>query len=581
MSGFEVAGVVLGSLPLVISAFEHYAAGIATAKRFFRYKSEMRSLILQMNTERSIFINTMEQLLTGIVRIEHMANFVSNAGSDIWKERDIEMKLKDRLRGAYEIYIENVKGMELACNLMMKKLALDPDGKPQFSDPNLFKQEYKRLHFCISKSDFAEQLSNLKNFNQALTRLTKQSLELEPSRTDTRARLCPNFKALQSYARSLYETLRSGLQCGCQNHAVKLRLESRNKLEKEEDLLEHTPFRVIFTYTANVASPTLAPTLWKEADIRCILDHPKRVALPSPTSSTCAPHVSSRRVRFNQLDIQARQSTRSPGSTLTVVGQQTILTAKPTPEQIQDLCKAIARLQQPQRDMCVGYLLDSVKRKHGIYPLDTPTNCNQHQWAAYSLRDVLHGRANVSQRLTQQDKLRVSVDLASSVLQLYKTPWLDEQWGNEDVYFIQRPGPPMASIYEHPFVYRKLSTTAGSQFTNAQPATHRVIRNQTLFTLGVLLIELWYGKLIEELQLPCDLDCQGTPGVSWCTAERVVQNEIEFEAGKRYADVVRRCIRCDFDRKDTNLDNELFQHAVFDGVVAPLEKNLQQFNSLD
>ena len=28
MSGFEVAGIVLGSIPLVISALEHYAEGV-------------------------------------------------------------------------------------------------------------------------------------------------------------------------------------------------------------------------------------------------------------------------------------------------------------------------------------------------------------------------------------------------------------------------------------------------------------------------------------------------------------------------------------------------------------------------
>lgn len=99
--------------------------------------------------------------------------------------------------------------------------------------------------------------------------------------------------------------------------------------------------------------------------------------------------------------------------------------------------------------------------------------------------------------------------------------------------------------------------------------------------LGLLLIELWYGKSIEELQEPCDLDCAGTPGVAWCTADRLVENEIEFEAGKRYSDAVRRCIRCDFDRRDMSLDSEGFQQAVYDGVVALLERTLEQFNRLD
>jgi hypothetical protein len=129
MSGLEVAGVVLGALPLVISALEHYANGVQTAKRYWRYKSELRSLILQIDTERGIFINTLEQLLGGIVRIEHMTDFLSNPGGDAWKNADVDSKLRDRLRGVYEIYLGNVQGMERSLKSIMAKLALDAEGK--------------------------------------------------------------------------------------------------------------------------------------------------------------------------------------------------------------------------------------------------------------------------------------------------------------------------------------------------------------------------------------------------------------------------------------------------------------------
>ena len=129
MSGFEVAGVVLGSLPLIISALEHYAEGIATAKRFWRYKTELRSLILQVNTEQGIFINTLEQLLTGIVRVDHMTDFLANPGGDAWRDLGVDSKLKERLRSAYGIYIDNVRGMELSLSHMKQKLALNSDGK--------------------------------------------------------------------------------------------------------------------------------------------------------------------------------------------------------------------------------------------------------------------------------------------------------------------------------------------------------------------------------------------------------------------------------------------------------------------
>jgi hypothetical protein len=453
--------------------------------------------------------------------------------------------------------------------------------KPQFSDPNTFKQEYKRLKFSLNKSEYAEQLNALKSHNQALIRLTKQSLELEPSRSNIKTRTCPDFSALQNYARNVFETLRSGLQCSCDGHAVKLRLESRSQKVESEDLLS-TSFRIIFT------NSTMGTSMqdWKEANIKCLVDKAQAIGfVPCPPKIQSAPG-SKRRVRFDQMELQQFGSS---SSTLTVTEQRTLITTTTIPEQIEDLCKAIGKLQQPHKDgdACAGYLLDSLKRKHGIYPLDTPISAmttgnnskNAIGWSAYTLRQVLARQAGISRRLMQHDKFKVAVDLASSVLQLYKTPWLQDNWNEDDVYFVQRPGAPPAAIYQHPFIYRKLSLSAAGHCSTAQPPPARsVIRNQTLFTLGILLIELLYGKPIEELQNPHDLDCQGTPGAAWCTAERLIQEEIEYEAGPLYLDAVRRCIRCDFNRKESSLDNHDFQQAVFDGVVVPLEKTLQRFN---
>ncbi len=448
--------------------------------------------------------------------------------------------------------------------------------QPQFTDPNLFKQEFKRLRFSLTKTEYAEQLGDLRNFNQALIRLTKQSIELEPSRSESKTRSCPNFGALQNYARSLFETLRSGLRCDGHSHAVKLRLESRSKgVGKNEDLLEQMRFRVIFTYTVDDNQDTLSSTFsnWKEADVRCIEDTPKTIHLS--VNETCSPPRSIRRVMFEQ----AQPNDKS--TTTTIASQNSTISLLPSPGQIEDLCNAIANLQQPQRDLCIGYLMDSMKRKHEIYPLELPIDSDQQQWAAYTLRQVLTQQANINRRLTQHDKLRVAVDLASNVLQLYNTPWLDEAWSNDDVYFIYRPGISPATMFEHPFVYRTIGSKTIAHPSKTSQAASRVIRNQTLFTLGILLIEVLYGKTIEELQSPRDQECQGTPGVAWCTAERLIEEEIEYEAGPRYLDAVRRCIRCDFNRKSSSLDDAEFQQAVFDGVVAPLEKTLRQFTSLD
>lgn len=376
----------------------------------------------------------------------------------------------------------------------------------------------------------------------------------------------------------MFETLRASLHCKCDGHAVKLRLENRSlEIEKEEDL-ENTPFRVIFTYTSTTAN---SQWTWKEADIKCILDKVERVPLTPTTSNISMDMKYARRVRFDEMRFQQSQSE----TTLTMVEQQTCVSSKPPVEQIPDLCRMFAKMQVEQslNAKCAGYVVDNSQRKHGIYLLEPPAGNDQasnQKWTAYTLRQVLSRHVSVRKRLTQLDKFRVAVDLASSVLQLYKTPWLEESWNEDDVYFVLRPGAHPSTIYQHPFIYRKFSSITTKPCHSASPA-RRVIRNQTLFTLGILLIELLYGKPIEELQMPHDLECQGTPGVAWCTAERLIEEEIAFEAGPLYSDAVRRCIRCDFNRNESSLDNRDFQRAVFDGVVAPLEKTLQRFNGIE
>lgn len=384
---------------------------------------------------------------------------------------------------------------------------------------------------------------------------------------------------MQSYARDFYDTLKLGLRCaaGCPDHAVKLRLENRNRKVDTEDLPENTPFRVIFIHASNGE--------WKEADIRCLRDKPKLVHLSSGTPTSIALPPTRTRVTFGSLECQVQQASSTRTSIMTICQQHVSagVVSDPVlePERIQNLCQTIGQLHQATTAGCIGYLLDSVDRKHGVYPHKLPGSCQQQPSTSYTLRQILTKQTRTDMRLTQHDKLRIAVYLASSVLQLYKTPWLDENWDHGDVHFVHRPNAEATSILEQPYIHRKLIPTAPNQPLQTQQVTFGIVRNQTLFALGILLIELWYGKPMEDLVEAGDIDYPGTPGVMWYTAERLIKTDIEFEAGKRYADVVRRCIRCDFDRMDSNLGDESFQRAVFDKVVTPLEITLQQFSSLD
>lgn len=67
MSGFEVTGVVLGSLPLIISAIEYYADLVQTVKRAIKYKTELKNLKRDLDAESTVFLDTLEHILDGLI----------------------------------------------------------------------------------------------------------------------------------------------------------------------------------------------------------------------------------------------------------------------------------------------------------------------------------------------------------------------------------------------------------------------------------------------------------------------------------------------------------------------------------
>ncbi len=139
-------------------------------------------------------------------------------------------------------------------------------------------------------------------------------------------------------------------------------------------------------------------------------------------------------------------------------------------------------------------------------------------------------------------------------LQLYQTPWLEEHWSKDDIFFIHRTE---GTLYDHAFVSR--------QFSRVKPAVSepdpsggppRSVRNRTLFALGVTLIELWCEKPLDELS-PDSFSGAN----DWYRVYQLAEDLYE-DAGESYSDAVRRCIWCDFDRRATDLEDVGFQKAV-------------------
>jgi hypothetical protein len=128
MSGLEVVGVVLGALPLIISAFEH---GQSFAKRWdllANFNSENLKLWNDVKDEELMYRLQLQTLLAPLVHDDDMTQgrletLVLSPHCDAWKDTDIDAALKKRLGGAYERYIGNVEEIQALAWRLLEPLA--------------------------------------------------------------------------------------------------------------------------------------------------------------------------------------------------------------------------------------------------------------------------------------------------------------------------------------------------------------------------------------------------------------------------------------------------------------------------
>ena len=131
MSGFEVVGIVLGAIPLVISALEHYAEVISTVRIIRKAAQEFRTVARKLEAEHVLFRNALTNMLndcTGI-RPETLKTLLHTVGGSAWREPDVEAALLKRLGGSLKSYHEHVQSISIALHTFKERLHLDYNGQ--------------------------------------------------------------------------------------------------------------------------------------------------------------------------------------------------------------------------------------------------------------------------------------------------------------------------------------------------------------------------------------------------------------------------------------------------------------------
>jgi hypothetical protein len=132
MSGIEVAGLVLGAIPLVISGLEHYGECAQLIKSILDYPKEFATMSRRLRMEYATFRNTMELILSSCVRGRSLEQMLTDPGGKAWEDADIEQELRHILQTSYTVFMETVVSMNEALTEFTGRLRLCPDGKVRF-----------------------------------------------------------------------------------------------------------------------------------------------------------------------------------------------------------------------------------------------------------------------------------------------------------------------------------------------------------------------------------------------------------------------------------------------------------------
>lgn len=242
---------------------------------------------------------------------------------------------------------------------------------------------------------------------------------------------------------------------------------------------------------------------------------------------------------------------------------------------INNLCVHLREPPPSAASECIGYIgvedpLASDESCYCIQPGTLPIERPQ----VVSLYQVLSSQRRHSRfPFYERDRLRLAIILTTSLLRLHSTPWLQDMWTTSDILFRPLNDDLDEEAVLQPYVAQTFPSTTAAMRSKAPP----MVRNASLYALGKVLIQLIESRpLVDEKHL------------NQIASGGIVDPELELatgleptifrKAGKTWADVVRRCLYCEFDLDTTSarLDNDEFLLRVHALVLNPLAEALER-----
>jgi hypothetical protein len=445
MDPTTIAGLVLGVLPLLISAAENYEI---TFQPFVTYRRHIRGVerfTARLNTQRSIFHNECQLLLCEVD--QNLNDILGDPNHISRRDEQLSGRIQELLGSSCATCISTLnlindtlneitaetKGFEDLLNskvssfsaaerireiLGLRSFADGSDAqKSKRKNPlKLFRQKIK---ISFSKTRLNDIVDELRLHNSDIARLSSQIRRLGAnsvahSSNTANPAILTHLKATQHASTRLYEALASKWSCDDRvEHIASMDL-------RIQEIGRQSDSKVRFNIGVSCCQLARRPNpLWLA--IESAPNDPQEDAQIAEHTAALEGVLgkmgaSKPRVKFS-LSASAKTASSS------------VLRGPPQNPQL-DLC-TIGRLCKYFRQMraqasgepCMGFLEKTKTFKHFVY---SPTNAPSSQCKSQSLKELLHSSREDSKQQDWVEKLQLARLLSLAVLRFHSTPWLSE-----------------------------------------------------------------------------------------------------------------------------------------------------------
>ncbi|KAI1330790.1 hypothetical protein F5Y16DRAFT_361185 [Xylariaceae sp. FL0255] len=589
MSGLDLAGLILGALPLVLQAIRVYRDVFSSIKKAER---TLRRLQSDLETEQILLRTSVEKLLVMIVPLNKVADMIQNPFGSEWNSYNDELRLS--LWDSSSTFERCIAEMSDAIHELRRKLNIQGDNQVYPKDRVSMITELKKgISFAWKKGDYDGILSRIKNSNMTLQNLIGSQSELEPSRR--RRSQNDVTRLFRDISQSIYNALCDAMSCKCAyQHNLGFQLAHRKAVISpsvdREEVAKCFAFYVAFKGMSEIGPEKRQ---WAGVKLQISENEKTESVLHVTPSQEMASVANTRKVRWAlerrsepSVTSSAPTSTASTSATTTIT--QTIAqtkspviaitnTVNSSHVSVSNLCAVLQRGQTTNTAGCYGYIRD-IERKFQLFPaLD-----GADRRGAISLGELISRSSSGDVLFSNIERFKVALDLSASVLHLFKTQWLEQVITLDDIIFLigdTAVRDDSCPLYR-PFVTKRVSEKQSQTSIPAKkdPMQTRVRHvNFTILSLGTLLTQIIVGKVVDELTLNENMDMKSI--MSIVTAGGDLEAEILEYGSDTYMDIVRWCLNSTF--KLETFENMKFCQEFYEAVIVRLEDAVKILESKD